>query len=368
MSFYNQNVSVPEMTDIRLYFCPTAFVNAPMAPSGATFRLAGGLKWFGAFSVIMVSKGEIVQERVISVADINSFLNSLSTEMQLDAYRTISRIVAPRAAIQLGKSKIRLDHTHVVGILNVTPDSFSDGGLYQDNVDAACDMAKAMMDQGASLIDIGGESTRPGAEAVSEEEEKLRVMPVIEKLKEASLPISVDTRKSSVISAVWEQTPAIFNDVSALSWDKNSLFVAAEKSYPVILMHHEEGSIHEGSSKKILIEVYNWLEKRIEVAEAAGISRDRIIIDPGIGFGKSFQDNLALIRGIALFHGLGCPLMLGASRKKLIITFAGDTHPQERLGGSLAIALHAADQGVQLLRVHDVRDTAQALTVWQALY
>ncbi|MFT8737059.1 MAG: dihydropteroate synthase [Zymomonas mobilis] len=368
MSFYNQSLTTPEMPDIRLYFCPTAFVNAPIAPSGATFRLAGGLKWFGAFSVIMVSKGEIVQERVISVADINSFLNSLSTEMQLDAYKTISRIVAPRTSFKLGKNEIKLDHTHIVGILNITPDSFSDGGLYQNNVQSACETAKAMIQQGASLIDVGGESTRPGAEPVTEEEEKLRVMPVIDRLRESSLPISVDTRKASVISAVWEKTPAIFNDVSALSWDKNSLLVAAEKQYPVILMHHEESKDHEASSKKILIEVYNWLEKRIAVAEAAGISRDRIIIDPGIGFGKSFQDNLVLIRGIALFHGLGCPLMLGASRKKLIITFAGDTHPQDRLGGSLAIALHAADQGVQLLRVHDVRDTAQALTVWQALY
>ncbi|AEI37175.1 dihydropteroate synthase [Zymomonas mobilis] len=371
MSDFFKNIQDKAYSDIRLYLCPTAFINAPMVPSGVSFRLAGGLKWFGAFSVITVVKNEVIQDRIIPAADINNFLNSLPPELQLQAYKIISRIVSPRASLKLGTHEIKLDQPHVVGILNVTPDSFSDGGRYQNSVEQACDSARTMMKQGASLIDLGGESTRPGAKEISETEEKKRVLPVVKALLKESIPLSIDTRKASVIKAVWKKTPAIFNDVSALSWDSQSLKIAAESKYPVILMHHcgnPEVMQKNPVYNNVLIEVYDWLEQRIAIAEAAGIERHRIILDPGIGFGKNLQHNLELIRGIALFHGLGCPLMLGASRKKLILAFAGDSPPQERLGGSLAIALDAADKGVQLLRVHDVKDTAQALAVWQALH
>ena len=206
-----------------------------------------------------------------------------------------------------------------------------------------------------------------------EEDEAKRVVPVIERLVRGGALVSVDTRKALVMQAALAAGAAIVNDVSALFWDERALDVVARSRAPVILMHspdpkhggHGQGDPGRSTYRDVVTEVFDWLELRIEAVVAAGIDRARIMVDPGIGFGKSLADNLALINALAMFHGLGCPIMLGASRKRLIGALSNEAPVGERLGGSIALALRGAEAGVQLLRVHDVADTVQALRVWR---
>lgn len=252
----------------------------------------------------------------------------------------------------------------VMGIVNVTPDSFSDGG-WLAGPEAAIAAARAMAEAGADIIDMGAESTRPGADPVSLDEELRRLGPVMPGLE--GLCWSIDTRKAPVMAAALDAGASIVNDVSALSHDPDALALVAARSCPVVLMHAQgspETMQLAPHYEDVLLDVFDWLEARLEVCRAAGV-RD-IVADVGIGFGKTLAHNLALLRGLSLFHGLGAPLLLGASRKKMIGTIAGDAPVTERLGGSLALALHGAACGVQIVRVHDVPETVQALKVWQA--
>jgi dihydropteroate synthase len=280
------------------------------------------------------------------------------------------RLTSPRAPLQVGERVIRLDQPQVVGILNVTPDSFSDGGRHEDPA-AAAQAGHAMAVAGAAIVDVGGESTRPGARAVWEGDEVKRVLPVVEQLARAGTAVSIDTRKAAVMEAAIGAGAGIVNDVSALTFDERAAGVVAEACCPVVLMHHqgtpETMQKEPRYDRPVLLEVYDWLEGRIEAAVAAGVERSRIIVDPGIGFGKTVAHNLQLLNGLALLHGLGCPIMLGASRKRMIGALAGEAPADQRLPGSLALALKGAEQGVQLLRVHDVPETVQALKVWRGL-
>ena len=266
---------------------------------------------------------------------------------------------------------IRLDQPQVMAILNATPDSFSDGGLHDGDPAAAAQAAHAMAEAGAAIIDVGGESTRPGAKTVWEGDEIARVLPIVERLAGAGVALSIDTRKAAVMEAALGVGPMLVNDVSALTYDPRALEVVAKAGCPVVLMHFQgapetmqQAPHYDGP---VLLAVYDWLEARIAAAEAAGIDRSRILVDPGIGFGKSVQHNLQLLNGLALLHGLGCPIMLGASRKRMIGALAGEAPADARLPGSLALALKGAEQGVQMLRVHDVAETVQALKVWRGM-
>jgi dihydropteroate synthase len=224
-----------------------------------------------------------------------------------------------------------------------------------------------MLEAGAALLDIGGESTRPGAATVWEGDEIARVVPVIQLLGAAGAAVSIDTRKAAVMEAALDAGAGIVNDVSALTWDERAPEVVAARGCPVVLMHHRP---KPDARTDVLIEVYDWLEARIEAAVAAGVDRARIIVDPGLGagsFGKNVRDNLTLINGLSLLHGLGCPILLGASRKTFIGALNGEAPVERRLGGSLATALAGAMQGVQLLRVHDAYETVQAVRVWRGL-
>ncbi|MDB5738927.1 MAG: dihydropteroate synthase, partial [Sphingomonas bacterium] len=257
-----------------------------------------------------------------------------------------------------------------MGILNVTPDSFSDGGGLQDDPAAATARAVEMAEAGAAIIDIGGESTRPGAKPVWENDEIARVVPVIERLAAAGTAIAIDTRKSAVMVAAIGAGAHLVNDVSALTFDDRSLALAAAGSFPIVLMHHQgtpETMQQEPRYRDALLDVYDWLEARVEAVIAAGVARDRLLIDPGIGFGKSLRHNVAILNGLSLFHGIGVPIVLGASRKRTIGALAGEAPVEQRLGGSIALALAGAMQGAQLLRVHDVPETVQALRVWRGL-
>jgi dihydropteroate synthase len=227
-----------------------------------------------------------------------------------------------------------------------------------------------MVAQGAAIVDVGGESTRPGAAVVWEGDEIERIVPVITQLARGGAAVSADTRKCDVMTAALAAGAGMINDVSALTFDDRSAAVIAEAGVPVVLMHHQgapEVMQDDPRYDDVLIEVYLWLEERIAAAEAAGIARDKILVDPGFGFGKNVAHNLALMNGLALLHGLGCPVVIGASRKRTIGALANEAPADQRLGGSLAFALKAAEQGVQILRVHDVPQTVQALRVWRGM-
>jgi dihydropteroate synthase len=280
-----------------------------------------------------------------------------------------ARITGPRAPLQLGERTVRLDQPQVMGIVNATPDSFSDGGAYADAT-AAAEAGANMAAQGAAIVDIGGESTRPGATTVWEADEIERVLPIVQQLAAGGNAVSIDTRKSGVMSAALGAGAALVNDVSALTWDPQSAAVVAKSGVPVVLMHHQgepQTMQKDPRYDDALIEVFLWLEERIAAAEEAGIKRDKILVDPGIGFGKSVAHNLELMNGLALLHGLGCPIVLGASRKRMIGALSNEAPADQRLPGSLALALKAVEQGAQVIRVHDVPETVQALKVWRGL-
>jgi dihydropteroate synthase len=348
------------------YLRPTAFVDAPFGHDGKVARLAGGLIWFSAVEVLRGEAGGRVSAELVGIERLEAMLPDLGTQ----AKAVWDRLTAPRAPLVLGARIVPLDQPQVVGIVNITPDSFSDGGAYPDAL-AAADAGFAMTTAGAAIIDVGGESTRPGARPVWEGDEVQRILPVVERLAASGAAVSVDTRKASVMAAALRGGAAIVNDVSALTYDPKSADVVAEAGCPVVLMHHQ-GSPETMQDaphydRPVLLEVYDWLAQRIEAAVAAGIARDRIIVDPGIGFGKNVQHNLQLLNGLALLHGLGCPILLGASRKRMIGALANEAAADARLGGSIALALKGAEQGAQLLRVHDVPETVQALRVWRGL-
>lgn len=347
--------------DDRCYLRPTGFVDAPFGHDGKVARLAGGLLWFSAVEIIGPDGTELVP-----VSGIEERLGGLGDE----ARTAWAQLVATRPPLQLGERTIRLDQPQIAGILNLTPDSFSDGGKFAD-AESAIAMGHEMAAAGAALIDVGGESTRPGAKPVWEGDEAARILPVVQRLAASGTAVSVDTRKASVMEQALAAGAAMINDVSALSWDPRALQLVAKAACPVVLMHHQ-GSPETMQDdprydRPVLLEIYDWLEARIAAALAAGIGRERIIVDPGFGFGKNVHHNLQLMNGLALLHGLGCPIMLGASRKRTIGALAGEAPVDRRLGGSIALALKAADQGVQLLRVHDVPETLQALRVWRGL-
>jgi dihydropteroate synthase len=278
----------------------------------------------------------------------------------------LARLTAPRAPI-LG---LDMGRTTLMGILNVTPDSFTDGGQH-DAPAAALAHAQLMLGQGADLIDVGGESTRPGAAEIPPAQEIARTAPVIAALRGAglTLPLSIDTRKTAVARAAIAAGADLVNDVSGFTFDKTLAGFCAAGDLPVCVMHAQGDPQTMQQNPRyddVLLDVYDFLAARIAALEAAGIPRARIITDPGIGFGKTQAHNLALLARISLFHALGCPVLLGASRKKFIATLGQSPDIAGRVHGSVAVALAAAAQGVQILRVHDVFATRSALTLWQA--
>ncbi len=353
-----------------LYFRPTGLIDAPFGYDGQFARLAGGMQFFSTWEVIAVEDGRRAGQWLIPIDRIDDFLSGLTASQQALAKATITRVTSPRPALHLGERIIRLDQPQVMGILNITPDSFSGGSAHLDDPAGSSAIGFAMTTQGAAIIDVGGESTRPGSAAVWEEDEKSRILPVIALLASSGAAISVDTRKASVMEASLASGARIINDVSALLYDDRALGIVAQASCPVVLMHYpgkpDDPHGQQGYSDP-LIEVYDWLSDRIEAVVAAGIARDRIIVDPGIGFGKDVTTNLAILNGLALFHGLGCPVLLGASRKRIIGALSNEAPAEQRLGGSIALALKGAEQGAQIIRVHDVPETVQALRVWRGM-
>ena len=315
--------------------------------------LAGGPCAFSAAEIVhrCASTGEI-SRRWLAARD----LSTLADDNPPLAAR-LERITAPRPAVaELDPARPR-----VMGIVNVTPDSFSDGGRHADATSAVAH-ALALAAQGADILDVGGESTRPGASEVPVEEEIARVVPVVRELAERGLTVSVDTRKAPVMEAALAAGAAIINDVTALRGDPRSAKVVAEAGVPVILMHAREVPVRPDVThayEDVALDVAGTLETHVRDALRAGVAERNIIVDPGLGFGKDVEDNLRLMRRLPLFHGLGVPLLVGASRKRFIGAVTGVETPAERLAGSLAVAQLALQAGAAIVRVHDVAETAQ---------
>ncbi len=347
---------------MRTLLRPTGFVDSPFGHDGKVARLAGGLGWFANVELLTIEGGKRVAAALLPVDGIEArFDDGLAGQW--------AALTAPRPPLRLGERTVRLDQPQVMGIVNATPDSFSDGGRFADAA-AAAEAGATMAAQGAAIVDVGGESTRPGAAAVWEQDEADRVVPVIRQLAGGGAAVSIDTRKAAVMEAALAAGARLVNDVSALTCDPRAAGVIAASGAPVILMHHQGDPQTMQDNPRyddVLVEVYDWLEERIAAAEAAGIERANILIDPGFGFGKTVAHNLELMNGLAMLHSLGCPLVVGASRKRTIGALSNEAPANERLGGSIAFALKAVEQGAQLVRVHDVPETVQALKIWRGL-
>ncbi|MBP6736403.1 MAG: dihydropteroate synthase [Rhodobacteraceae bacterium] len=316
-------------------------------PAGA-LTLAGGWCWFDRVEVL--ERGRPAQ--LLPVSDF--------------AAHELALLTSARPAF----GGLAMERPQIMGILNVTPDSFSDGGVFL-RPEAAVMQARKMA-AGADILDIGGESTRPGAAEVAADDEIARTAPVIAALRDGGLdlPISIDTRKAAVAQAAFAAGATILNDVTALQFDPAMAGAAAALGGPVILMHSiasPETMQDDPRYDDVLLDVYDALAARLAEAQAAGIARERLAIDPGIGFGKTLEHNLALLNRLSLFHGLGVPVLLGASRKRFIGTIGAEAEAARRMPGSLAVALAGVAQGAQMIRVHDVAETRQALSLWQAV-
>lgn len=272
--------------------------------------------------------------------------------------------------LQCGRHALDLSRPLVMGILNVTPDSFSDGGRFA-RADAALRQAEAMLAEGADILDVGGESTRPGAPYVSPDEELARVMPVLEALQALGAPISLDTRRTAVmreaLAAGWVD---LINDVSALE-DEGALELMAQSRVGICLMHKQgnpDTMQHAPRYDDAVAEVGDYLARRVALCLDAGIARGRLLADPGFGFGKTLEHNLALLAGLArLQRRAGVPLLVGLSRKSMLGAICNEEEPTERLGASVAAALEAARRGARVIRAHDVKATRQALQFWMKL-
>ena len=339
------------------YIRPVARLGHSPAEAALPAIAVGGLATcrFAAAEIIVRDGGQ-VRRRVAAAEDLIAGADPAERAL-------LQRVQQPRAAL----AGITLDRPRIMGIVNVTPDSFSDGGRFT-TTDAAVAHALELEAEGADILDIGGESTRPRSDPVDVAEECRRVLPVIAAIaKQARAPVSIDTRKAEVMRRAALEGARIINDVSALTHDPAGLSTAAATGLPVVLMHArgDPRTMQDNPTyDDVVLDVYDVLEARIAACEAAGIARARLIVDPGIGFGKTVAHNLALLGALSLYHGTGCAVRVGASRKSFIGRVSGAA-ASDRVPGSVAAALLAVSQGVQLLRVHDVAATRQALAVWE---
>jgi dihydropteroate synthase len=354
---------------LSLYLHPITLVAGPQAVDGDAVRLGGSMAYAREIAVILREDGAVAERRVVTRAGMAELIAGLPDDLRSAAEEQWAGLQKIHSQLQLGARTIRLESPQIMGILNVTPDSFADGGRF-DEVAAGRAHAAAMIEAGAAIIDIGGESTRPGASRTWEGEELARVLPAVEYCAAMGAAISIDTRRAGVLEAALAAGAHMANDVSALRFDPRSIDLVAAAGCPVVLMHAPGAGedLHAGGQYgDVVFDVFDFLRDARARAIAAGIAAERIVLDPGIGFGKSLSDNVKLINALPLFHALGSPLMLGASRKRMIGALSREEEAGARLAGSLALALKGMAAGFHLLRVHDVAETVQARNVWRGL-
>jgi dihydropteroate synthase len=353
-----------------IYLQPTAIfwnrsrrraVDEADVPEWKGLPLAGGRLSFAALDVLTRGTPE-TRRRTVVLGD--AFSGDWGREA-LAAADILKELSEPRARL----AGLSLERPRIMGIINVTPDSFSDGGAFASTRDAV-EHGLRLIEEGAEILDIGGESTRPQADYVSPDEELRRVLPVIEGLRaKTDAVISIDTRKADVMRRAAQAGADILNDVSAFTHEPDSLEVAAEMGLPVILMHAQGDPKTMNDNPQyddVVLDVFDYLESRVQACVAAGIPKAKIVADPGIGFGKHLRHNVAVMAGLSLYHGLGVPILLGASRKKMIGQLCDVEAAKDRVPGSLASAIAGVAAGVQIVRVHDVAETKQAIEVWRA--
>lgn len=351
----------------RLYLRPLGLVEGEAAEAaiaaGLAVRLAGAARAFTLVDLYMRKTDGRILAVATTPAQLRDWAAAEGLSVKIDAW--FARLSMPRPDF----AGLAMDRPQIMGVVNVTPDSFSDGGDFLDS-DTAIRQAMALAGAGASILDIGGESTRPGSAGVPADEEMSRVLPVIRALAGTGAAISIDSRRASVMAAALEAGAGIVNDVTALTGDSGSLDLVAARQAPTILMHMRgtpQTMQNDPDYCFAPLDIYDYLEARVEACLAAGLPLSHIAVDPGIGFGKNVRHNLELLSHLALFHGLGCPVLLGVSRKGFIGKLSRGEEPKRRLPGSLAAALEGVRQGVQMVRVHDVDETRQALAVAQAM-
>ena len=321
--------------------------------------LAGGWTNAQQFDVVMLTTGG--QHHITRMSE-DSIIGQADDRNKASA--VFENLYKPRADF----AGLEMSEPHVMGVINATPDSFSDGGAHLAPATAIAN-GLAMSRAGASIIDIGGESTRPGAEAITRNQELARILPPITGLSRQNIRISIDTRHAEVMTRACAAGAAVINDVEALRRD-GAVDAAAASDAPVIIMHMQgqpETMQNEPYYNFAPVDIYQFFEERIEALVAAGIAKSNIAIDPGFGFGKTVAHNLQILNWLSLFHGLGVPILFGASRKSTIAKLSKCEPADQRLAGSLALGMAAFRQGAQILRVHDVAETVQALAVEQAL-
>jgi len=352
----------------RVYLRPVGLMPIAAWAKGAAVPLAGGRFSFATAELIVREggrEGERIERAFAPLSEIlawgweRSRTVAETLDRQLGA---LTRARAPFGGLALGRPAI-------MGIVNVTPDSFSDGGDFLDPA-AAIAHGEALLAAGADLLDVGGESTRPGSAPVAPEEEERRVLPVIRHFAGKGTVVSVDTRHARVMASSIGAGARIVNDIAGLG-DPLALPVVAKSGTPVVLMHMlgEPGTMQSDPRyADAALDVFDWLEERVALCTAAGVPLERIAVDPGIGFGKTVEHNLAILRHTTLYHALGCAVLIGLSRKAFIGRLSRGEPPRERLPGSLAAGLETLNQGAQILRVHDVAETVQARALWEGLH
>ena len=351
----------------RLYVQPVGLLSGPAADAaiaaGEAWPLSGGPLAFTALSLLVRGDGEII-ETVASFASVLDWIAAEGEPLSSHVSPLIHRLGQPRPAF----AGLALDRPLIMAVLNVTPDSFSECGDRTDPP-AAIARAVAMLEAGADIVDVGGESTRPGAAPVAAADEIARTIPVIRALAERGATISIDTRHATVMAAALEAGAAIVNDITALA-DVGALALVAARGAAVVLMHMrgEPATMQDAPRyDHPALDVYDHLADRVAACRAAGIAPERICVDPGIGFGKTAGHNTQILNRLGLYQGLGCAMLLGVSRKSFIGRLSRGEAPRDRLPGSLAAALAGLDRGADILRVHDVAETAQAVAVWRAM-
>ena len=350
---------------VRVYLRPVGLLPVEAWARGAAVPLAGGRFSF-AMAELIVRKSGRIERAYAPLSEIMAWGWERGRPVAGALDRRLTALTRARAPF----AGVTLDRPRIMGIVNVTPDSFSDGGDFFDP-GAALAHGEALLEAGAEILDVGGESTRPGSSAVSPEEEEARVLPVVRHFAAKGVCVSVDTRHARVMRSALGAGARIVNDISGLTGDADSLAVVAGAQAPVVLMHMqgEPGTMQQNPSyEDAALDVFDWLEERVGACVAAGLPLERIAVDPGVGFGKTVEHNLQVLRSTALYHSLGCAVLIGVSRKAFIGRLSRGEAPKDRAAGSLAAGLEAFGQGAQILRVHDAAETAQARAVWEGLH
>ncbi len=337
--------------------------------------------YYGKNSRILVNKKKAIslnQSKEISFDQIEIITRKSRKIISIKQIKNLPKSVRKKINFDLVKVKSKKNNfsnfnfkkiPNLLGVLNLTPDSFSDGGKFNSKV-RGINRATNLINNGANLIDVGGESTRPGSKAVSENLEWRRINRVLESLIKKRIPISLDTRKSNLMEKGINLGVKLINDVSGLDFDSNTVNILKKYKVPFVIQHTQgvpENMQKKPSYKNELLDIYDFFEKKIKLIRSKGITHKNIILDPGIGFGKNLKHNMSLIYNISIFHSLGFPILVGNSRKKFIKELSGKNDSKSRIGGTLASSIYLMMQGVHILRIHDVNEITQGLKIFKKI-